>query len=285
MARTYTPLRYPGGKTKLYPFVKSLIEANGLIGETYIEPFAGGAGLALKLLFNDDVRRIVINDFDPAIYSLWYSILNYSDELCELIHDTPITVDEWRTQKDIYTTGFNDNTLTYGFSTLFLNRTNVSGIIKGGIIGGVEQTGSSLIDARFNKNALIETIGRIAEKREQIILTHLDAKDFLAPKLLNAYRKVFIYCDPPYVKQGSKLYKNSFKDADHIALFEAMKRCRRKWLVTYDICDLISSTYKGYRRSTININYSAKTVRKAQEYAFFSRNLQLPDEIKLDDIV
>ncbi len=285
MARTYTPLRYPGGKAKLYPFVKSLIETNGLIGETYIEPFAGGAGLALKLLFNGDVRRIIINDFDPAIYSLWYSILNHKKELCKLIHNVPITVDEWRTQKNIYTTGLNNNIVAYGFSTLFLNRTNVSGIIKGGIIGGVNQTGSSLIDSRFNKSALIEIIGRIAEKREQIILTSLDAKDFLAPELLKAYRKVFIYCDPPYVKQGSKLYKNSFKESDHVALFEAMKLCRRKWLVTYDMCDLISSIYKNYRRSTININYSAKTVRKAQEYVFFSHNLQLPNEIKLDNIV
>ncbi len=282
MLKTYTPLRYPGGKTKLYAFVKELITENELIGETYIEPFAGGAGLALKLLFNNDVRRIIINDYDPAIYSLWFSVLNHNHELCTLVENTPLTITEWHRQKDIYTAGLNNNVIEYGFATLYLNRTNVSGIIKGGVIGGVEQTGNYLIDARFNRSSLTSTINNISDRREQIVLTHMDAKDFLAPKSLNRYKRVFIYCDPPYVQKGSKLYKNSLTEADHIALFDTMKLCRRKWLVTYDICDLIENVYKRYRRSTININYSAKTVRKAQEYAFFSNDLLIPESIILD---
>ena len=282
MPRTYSPLRYPGGKAKLYPFVRSIIEANGLIGETYIEPFAGGAGLALKLLFNDDVRRIIINDFDPAIYSLWHSILNSPTELCNLIRETPLTVEEWGIQKEIYAAGLNNNTVEYGFSTLYLNRTNISGIIQGGIIGGIEQTGNYLIDARFNRDALIQTVNNVSSKRNQIILTHMDARDFLSPDTLSAYRKVFIYCDPPYVQKGSKLYKNSFLEANHVALFDTMKICRRKWLVTYDICPLVERIYQGYRRNTIDIKYSAKTVRTAKEYAFFSNNLILPDDMILD---
>lgn len=284
MLRSYTPLRYPGGKTKLYSFVRNILTANGLIGETYIEPFAGGAGLALKLLFNNDVRRIVINDFDPAIYSLWHSILNCSDEMKNLIQTTPLSVEEWERQKTIYLAGLNNNQVEYGFSALYLNRTNVSGIIQGGIIGGLNQTGKYLIDARFNRAALCEIISMIAQKREHIILTNMDAKDFLAPPSLNAYRKVFIYCDPPYVQKGSRLYKNSFSKQDHIALFETMQQCRRKWLVTYDVCDLISQTYHKYRRSTIDIHYSAKAVRTAQEYAFFSDNLILPQSIVLDEM-
>ncbi len=283
MLRTYTPLRYPGGKAKLYNYVRDILMANDLIGETYIEPFAGGAGLALKLLFNNDVRRIIINDFDPAIYSLWYSILNHSDDLRALVQETPLSVEEWERQKLIYMTGPESGVVEFGFSALYLNRTNVSGIIQGGIIGGVEQTGNYLLDARFNRDTLARLIGDIAEKRDQIILTNLDAKDFLAPSSLNAYRKVFIYCDPPYVQKGSKLYKNSFAEIDHITLCDTMKHCRRKWFVTYDICDLISKTYHGFRRSTIDIHYSAKTVRKAKEYAFFSNNLILPEGVKLDE--
>lgn len=284
MLRSYTPLRYPGGKAKLYSFVRDILTMNGLIRETYIEPFAGGAGLALKLLFNNDVRRIVINDFDPAIYSLWYSILNYSDEIKDLIRTTPLSVGEWEHQKAIYLAGQNNNQIEYGFSTLYLNRTNVSGIIQGGIIGGLKQNGKYKIDARFNRVVLCEIISMIAKKREQIILTNMDAKDFLAPPSLNAYKKVFIYCDPPYVQKGSSLYKNSFLQQDHIALFETMQKCRRKWLVTYDVCDLISETYHKYRRSTIDIHYSARAVRTAKEYAFFSDNLILPQSIVLDEM-
>lgn len=284
MLQSYTPLRYPGGKAKLYSYVRDILTANNLIGETYIEPFAGGAGLALKLLFKKDVRRIVINDFDPAIYSMWYSILNNTDEIKRLIKETPLSVKEWEKQKAIYSAGLNNNRVEYGFSALYLNRTNVSGIIKGGIIGGIEQTGNYLINARFNRDVLSNTVSDIAKLKDHIILKNMDAKDFLAPPSLNSFRKVFIYCDPPYVQKGSKLYKNSFSRQDHVALFETMKHCRRKWLVTYDICDLISETYRGYRRSTIDIHYSAKTVRTAQEFAFFSNNLVLPKSIVLDEI-
>lgn len=282
MLQSYTPLRYPGGKAKLYSYVRDILSANNLIGETYIEPFAGGAGLALKLLFKNDVRRIVINDYDPAIYSLWYSILNHTDEIKKLIQETPLNVEEWEKQRAIYSAGLKNNRIEFGFSALYLNRTNVSGIIMGGIIGGIEQTGSYLIDARFNRDTLSNTVSDIAKRKEQIILKNMDAKDLLAPSSLNSYRKVFIYCDPPYVQKGSKLYKNSFSQQDHIALFETIKRCRRKWLVTYDICDLISETYHNFRRSTIDIHYSAKTVRDAQEYAFFSNNLVLPRSVILD---
>ncbi len=282
MLKSYSPLRYPGGKAKLYPFIKSLIEANGLGGQTYIEPFAGGSGLALKLLFNNDVQRIIINDYDIAIYSLWYSVLNHSDELCELIDNVPISVDEWNKRKEIYLRGSNNDIVSFGFSTLFLNRTNISGIITGGIIGGIEQKGSYKIDARFNKKSLKKIIRKISTKKDQIILTNMNAADFLSPDSLSSYRKVLIYCDPPYVKQGSKLYKNSFVESDHKALYEAMNLCRRKWIVTYDICDFIATLYKNYRRSTININYSANTIRKAQEYAFFSKNLKIPNGVILD---
>jgi DNA adenine methylase len=110
----------------------------------------------------------------------------------------------------------------------------------------------------------------------------MDAIELLSPQSLNSYRKVFIYCDPPYVKQGSKLYKNSFTESDHKALFMAMKKCKRKWLVTYDVCEFIANTYKNYRRSIIDINYSANNSRKANEYAFYNNNMLIPKEVEID---
>jgi DNA adenine methylase len=282
MPKSYSPLRYPGGKAKLYSFIKRLIEVNELKGETYIEPFAGGSGLALKLLFKNNVRRIIINDYDPAIYSIWFSILNHCEELCELIQNVPLSVEEWNNQKSIYLQGKKNNIVNFGFSALYLNRTNISGIITGGIIGGIEQNGKYKIDARFNKKTLINRIQNIYAKRDQIILKNMDAIELLSPQSLNSYRKVFIYCDPPYVKQGSKLYKNSFTESDHKALFMAMKKCKRKWLVTYDVCEFIANTYKNYRRSIIDINYSANNSRKANEYAFYNNNMLIPKEVEID---
>lgn len=281
MSSTYSPLRYPGGKSKFYPYVRTLLECNNLLGETYIEPFAGGAGLALELLFHDDVKRIVINDLDPAIYSFWNSILYQTDEFCELIENIPITPEEWQTQHEIYLHQDTTNHLELGFATFFLNRTNISGVIKGGMIGGHDQHGKYNIDARFNKTTSISKILKIAKRKEQIVLLNQDAKDLLHPQQLRKFYKVFLNLDPPYVNKGAQLYKNAFSKEDHKELFNLISHCNRKWIVTYDICPLTESLFQDFRKSLLDVTYSIQSSKKAQEYIFFSNNLNLPDSIKL----
>ena len=280
MPATLTPLRYPGGKTKLYSYVKDVLAHNYLIGQTYVEPFAGGAGLAIKLLLNGDVSKIVINDYDPAIFSFWFCVLNRTDELCRIIQDTDITTTEWHRQKDIYLSQDIENCLELGFATLFLNRTNVSGVIKGGIVGGLNQMGNYSIDARFNKNTLIKKIHNIAKVKKNIELYNLDVNDLL-DFLTEGYDGAFIYFDPPYVNKGAKLYENSFNETDHITLANNIFNCRNKWIVTYDICDLISGLYKDYRCSLLEIKYSIQKSKDAKEFIFFSNNLLIPEGINL----
>ena len=281
MPSTYSPLRYPGGKTKFYDYVKELLRYNNMLGETYMEHFAGGAGLALKLLLNNDVKRIIINDYDTAIYSFWHSILYETEAFCELINTTPVTTDEWKKQKEIYINHNGEISLDIGFATFFLNRTNVSGVIKGGIIGGHEQQGLYKIDARYNAQNLISKIRNIAEKRDQIVLLNQDAKELLQPQQLRRYYKTFINLDPPYVKKGAQLYKNAFTEADHIELSELISNCNRKWIVTYDICPLVANLYRDFRSSYLDVTYSVRLSKKAQEFIFFSDNLELPDTIEL----
>lgn len=281
MPTTMSPLRYPGGKTKFYSYVREILKCNDLLGETYIEPFAGGAGLAIKLLINGDVEKIVINDYDPSIFSFWQSILYYTDDFCNLILETEITLSEWQRQKKIYLQQNIANTLELGFSTFFLNRTNVSGVIKGGIIGGIGQTGTNAMDARFNKVTLIEKIRNISAHREQIVLYNLDAKELLQPKHLKQFSKSFINFDPPYVRKGAKLYKNSFNEEDHRTLSEKISQCDRKWIVTYDICPLVEDLYSNYRHSYLDVTYSIKSSKKAKEYIFFSDNLIIPKNIEV----
>lgn len=281
MPNTDSPLRYPGGKTKFYSYVREILEQNNLIGQTYIEPFAGGAGLALKLLLNDDVSRIVINDLDPAIYSFWYSVLHDTDRFCERISTVQLTQIEWKEQRNIYLKQDTTNPLELGFATFFLNRTNVSGVVKGGLIGGQDQTGKYKLDARFNKEALTEKIMNIAVRKGQIVLLNQDAKELLHPAQLRKYYKVFINLDPPYVKKGAQLYKNAFSEKDHRELSELISGCRRKWIVTYDICPLVAELYKAYRSSLLDVTYSIQSSKKAQEYIFFSDNLALPNGIVL----
>lgn len=280
MPSNLSPLRYPGGKTQLYPFVKEILKQNDLLGETYIEPFAGGAGLAIKLLLNNEVKRIIINDLDFAIYSIWYCILNYTDDFCQKIEDIDVSVNEWDKQRNIYFS-HTESIFDMGFSAFYLNRTNRSGVIKGGMIGGRGQSGTYKINARFNKDALIEKIKNIAQQKDKIIITNHDAADFLSGGVLNHYYKTFINFDPPYVIKGSQLYQNSFTEEDHKALAELISKCRRKWMVTYDICPLVEELYYKFRKAHISVNYSASNSGQAKEFVFFSNNVAIPPGIEL----
>lgn len=274
MPYTPSPLRYPGGKTQLYSIVKELLYSNSLVGGTYVEPFAGGAGLSIKLLLNGDVGHIVINDFDIAIYSIWDAILNNTDEFCKCIHDAKLTMEEWYYHKERFSKA--TDSLELGFSTFYLNRTNVSGVIKGGVIGGKEQKGNYKIDARFNKEGLIKRIRKIEEKKDYISLSNKNAID-LIDEFDFETDKTFINFDPPYVNKGALLYKNSFIESDHINLSSKILTCPFHWIVTYDICELVKKLYSIKRYSTLNINYSIGDVRDAKEYIFFSDELTLPD--------
>lgn len=278
MPITPSPLRYPGGKTQLYPIVRDILRTNGMEGITYAEPFAGGCGLALKLLFKGDVGHIVLNDFDVAIYAFWFSILNYTDEFFSMLANVPVTVEEWEKQKEIYSSLNLNDLLALGFATFFLNRTNVSGVIKGGLIGGKKQNGNFKLDARFVKESLFTRIRKISEYRNNISLYNLDAMDFI-DKELSKFKKLFINFDPPYVKKGSSLYKNAYSEDEHRLLSRKISLCNMPWIVTYDACSLVKKLYAGFRESTLGISYSIGNTRNAKEYIYFSDCLKVPANI------
>lgn len=173
------------------------------------------------------------------------------------------------------------NPLKLGFATFFLNRTNVSGVIKGGVIGGAKQNGKDKIDARFTKTTLIKKIQNIAYHRDRIILSNIDAKEFLHSDNIKQYREAFINLDPPYVAKGTQLYENSFTEEDHRVLSNIIARCEHKWMVTYDVCPLVAELYRGFRCSFLNVTYTVQNITKSKEYVFFSNNLKLPSNITL----
>src|SRR5205809_1015321 len=122
----FTPLRYPGGKAKLAAYVKLLLKENRLLDGEYVEPYAGGCGIALELLLHEYVSRVHINDISRPIYAFWKSVLDHADSLCRLIADTPLTVSSWDKQRRIFDNSKDQDVVTLGFATFFLNRTNRS---------------------------------------------------------------------------------------------------------------------------------------------------------------
>lgn len=279
----YSPLRYPGGKGKLAPFMELMIDKMDLRGGTYIEPFAGGAGIALDLLFNDVVTHIVINDYDKAIASFWKAILTENRRFVDCVMNTPITIEEWEHQRAILHNA-NRYSFELGFATFFLNRTNRSGIINGGPIGGRAQAGDWKLDVRFNREALAERIHQIGLRKQDITVYNKDVNSLIVKYVPKFGNRTLIYFDPPYFEKGKQLYMNYFNLADH----ERIERLIRQhvtcnWMITYDNAPEIVRIYNGYDIKQYDLKYSVAEKRVASEIIIFPQNSIWPTDKELLD--
>lgn len=274
-----TPLRYPGGKSKFAPFIAKLMLENGLSKGHYLEPYAGGAGVALELLFHGHASHIHINDFDPAIFSFWSSVTKYPDEILRLLNDTPLNMDQWFKWRSILRGEVKADVIETGFATLFMNRTNRSGILKGGVIGGKNQDGIYKLDARFNKPKIAERIQKIANYANHISVYKEDAFTLLnrASKFLP--KKSLIYLDPPYYVKGKGLYRNFYEHDDHleISLLLQQKKFSLPWVVSYDNASQICDMYQFSQNFKYSLNYSAQKIYVGNEVMFFSPKLNIPE--------
>lgn len=262
-----TPLRYPGGKGKMYNRVKQIIEENNLQEKTYTEPFAGGFGIGIKLIANNIVNRTIINDYDYRIYAIWDCIFHNTENFINLINETPINIEMWKKQKEIYKTYKNFSLLEVGFSAFFLNRTNYSGVLKGGPIGGISQEGKYKVDCRFNKSYLIGLIRAISQFRETVEIYNYDAKEFINKIVKNREKELFINFDPPYVQNGQQLYTNFYKEDDHRALANVIiSQCKDVyWIMTYDDNALIKEIYNGFENEELLLTYTAGGTKTGKE--------------------
>lgn len=277
--KLYTPLRYPGGKARFAPFIACLMEQNGLTGGHYLEPYAGGAGVALELLFHEAAEHIHINDYDSAVYDFWVTITRHPEALLRLLHDTPITMDQWFHWRAVLRGEIQVAQVERGFATLFMNRTNRSGVLKGGVIGGKEQLGTYLLDARFKKDVLTKRIERIAAHADKISVYNEDALALLKRCKSFLPKKSLTYLDPPYYVKGQGLYRNFYEHDDHVAIAEALQEINfgRHWVVSYDNVEEIQAMYQLTKALSYGINYTAQKRYVGSEIMFFSNQLKVPE--------
>lgn len=278
----YSPLRYPGGKNKLSKFIAQICRTNNIHGH-YVEPYAGGASVALYLLIENYVSEITINDIDKSIYAFWYSVLHKTNKLCSLINDTDINIYNWYKQREIQKNKDKALMLDLGFSTLYLNRTNFSGVINAGVIGGLKQNSRYKIDCRFNKKELISRIRLIAKYKKHIHLYRLDALD-LIKKLQKDNKHISLptiyYFDPPYYLKGPSLYINSYNHNDHVKVSKEIKKIKNaRWIVSYDNEQEIKKMYSGLKMIEYSLKYTARKKKSGNEIMFLSNDLVLSGNI------
>ncbi|WP_339096238.1 DNA adenine methylase [Deinococcus sp. VB142] len=278
MARYNTPLRYPGGKQKLTPFVVDVIERNNLSGCQYVEPYAGGAGVAMELLMDDVVSSVYLNDFTYPVYAFWKTIKYDPDFLCARILSASLTVEEWLKRREIVRNPEMHSLQEVAYSFFYLNRCNRSGVVGGGLIGGLQQNGTWKMDARFSRNDLIGRVERIAKKADRIFVSNMDAEAFIEaytpPKGVDA----FFYFDPPYIGRSARLYLNDYSPEDHKRLAVSIQASRHKnWIVSYDYDARIVDYYVKQKQFEYQLQYNAAAVYKGRELFIFSDCLHIPE--------
>ncbi|WP_145582891.1 DNA adenine methylase [Yersinia thracica] len=285
MPQTPSPLRYPGGKTSILDMVSTILKNNDLLGGHYAEPYAGGAGLALSLLFHGYTHEIHLNDLDKSIWSFWHSIINNTDDFIEKINTTPVTIDEWLKQREIQNNKDNVTVFDLGFSTFFLNRTNRSGVIlKAGVIGGLQQNSDYKIDCRFHKENLIKRIKRIEKYKHRIHIYNNDALDFIKKIDLSLPEKSLFCIDPPYYNKGSTLYTNFYIADDHTTLSKVICDIAHPWILTYDDAPEIQSLYNKNKQYKFNLNYSAAIKRIGTELLVVSDEIKIVGDLKVTPV-
>ena len=283
MAKLDSPLRYPGGKTSLSRLLGDVILRNGLGDCVYAEPYAGGAGAALSLLYAEKVSRILINDADWRIYCFWWGVLNRNEQFLDLLSKTRVSMAEWYRQREIYRSPARHGKLKVGFATFFLNRCNRSGIlVNGGPIGGTDQVGRWKLNARYNKASLAHRLKRVSLYKDRINLSNLDALDFLKADVARQARKadVLVYLDPPYYGKGRRLYMNYYEHADHRRLAMFLKSSKPYWwLMSYDDVPEIRQLYRDFSLRPFDLAYTAYNQRAGREVLIHNGELSLPRQL------
>ena len=272
-----SPLRYPGGKSAMTSLLGEIRRLNGLGNYAIAEPFAGGAGASLALLYLEETKEVLINDADSAIYDFWWSLINRPKQFLDHLSNVKVTMAEWRRQHEIYRQPSHVSRVQRGFATFFLNRCNHSGIIvNGGPIGGINQTGKWKLDARFNRQNLHRRCEKVVEYGSRISISNKDGIDFLGHEDTET---TMFFIDPPYFEKGATLYLDSLGEDDHLALAKRLESMKDKaWVLTYDDCPEIRAMYYSWANvQSYTLRYTARNRRCGNEILITPKWMQIPE--------
>lgn len=271
-----SPLRYPGSKSGLVDYFAAVVKSNLLIGSDFYEVYAGGGSISLGLLEKELVSHATLVELDPLVYAFWRSVKENHEGLCRKLQAIEVSMKTWKAyQKYLVPDALNRfDLLDLGLAGLFFNRTNFSGIIGAGPIGGMNQNSDYKLDCRFNKARLAEQIRAIAAFKNRFSVVNADAISFLTRREQSlSGEHCLVYLDPPYYQQGRKLYRYNYAHEQHKRLADFITQKTYPWIVSYDPHPKIKEFFAGQKIKTVSLDYAVKQSRKAKELLISNMDL------------
>jgi len=271
-----SPLRYPGGKSRSVDLISTIIPEF----DEFREPFLGGGSIFIYAKQRFPNKKFWINDLYFELYKFWEMTQKDVDAVIDKIY-------EWRNQfpvgKELHKflnenlTTFND--LERGAAFFIYNRITFSGTsLSGGYSEGA-------FTGRFTESS-IQRLNQFAKVINGSTITNLDYEELIKKDGEN----VFIFLDPPYYSATkSALYGkngNMHKSFDHIKFADNMKKCKHKWLITYDDSEYIRELFSFANIIPWELMYGMRNVtvgadQKGKEL-FISNYLEvLPEQQQL----
>jgi len=259
-ASILSPLRYPGGKRRLAGYIAATIRLNGLRPKLFVEPFAGGASVALQLLNDGLVESIALGEKDPLLAGFWKTVFTDHEWLIEKLRDTEPTLTNW----DRFKNGQHRTDRQRALACIFLNRTSFSGIIapSAGPLGGRTQQSAYPIGCRYTVELITRRITQAAQLAERVLfVNHGDWRHTVWRVKARRYQpnEVLYYFDPPFYYKANDLYRFFFDAANHRKLHDALGALGQPWLLSYDAAKPIIEMYRqnGIGPKRVELLYSA----------------------------
>jgi DNA adenine methylase len=274
-----SPFRYPGSKAGLADYTTTFINENLLTGCRFYETHAGGGALGLALLSRGVISKLTLIERDPLIYAFWKAATTRCDELCAELKKIEVSLATWNAlQRYRRIRNPTDTSIVrLGLAGLFFNRTNFSGVLAAGPIGGMKQGSRYKISCRFNRDDLIQRIVAINTHAREISIVYSDAVSFLRRNARQMSTHSLAYIDPPYYQQGPRLYRYHYSARQHQRLAEFICAQQFPWFVSYDRHPAVRKLFDGQKVVPITLNYAVKEARRAEELLI--SNLALPEPV------
>jgi DNA adenine methylase len=220
-----SPLRYPGGKSKALNKINHFIEFDF---SEYREPFVGGGSVFIYLKQIRPEAKFKINDLNYDLFCFWNTLKkNVEDMLTEISKIKNCCADGKLLYNKLACSPKDLDEFQRAVRFYVLNRITYSGTVDS---GGYS---AESFKKRFTVSNM-EKLRPLSDLLQDVEITNQSYEKLLSKN----GKRVFVFLDPPYLKTNKKaLYGingNLNKSFNHIEFANNIKRCRHKWLITYD---------------------------------------------------